>query len=264
MNDSKRRAAVALGFFDGLHIAHRAVLDAALAGRDRGFTPVVRLFDAPPAEILTGRAVPRLLTDADRDRLLTNRGFALHKISFAEIRELSPEAFVREILTDRLQAGAVSCGYNYRFGKYGAGDETLLKALCGQNGIDVTVLPELDLGGEPVSSTRIRALVQEGELETANALLGRPLLFTAPVFSGDHRGRLLGAPTINQYLPAGFVRPKRGVYVSTVRIGGRLYRGVTNVGSRPTFDGGGERSETYILGYSGDLYGQRVTGGGVR
>lgn len=264
MNDTNRRVSVALGYFDGLHLAHRAVLDAALAGRDRGLTPVVLLFDAPPAEVLTGRAVPRLLADADRDRLLTNRGFALHKIRFAEIRELPPEAFVREILADRLRAGAVSCGYNYRFGKSGAGDETLLKALCAQYGIAVTVLPELDLGGQPVSSTRIRALVQNGDVEAANALLGRPLLFTAPVFSGDHRGRLLGAPTINQYLPAGFVRPKRGVYVSTVRIGDSLYRGVTNVGSRPTFDGGSERSETYILGFSGDLYGQSVTVGLLR
>ena len=86
MNDTNRRVSVALGYFDGLHLAHRAVLDAALAGRDRGLTPVVLLFDAPPAEVLTGRAVPRLLADADRDRLLTNRGFALHKIRFAEIR----------------------------------------------------------------------------------------------------------------------------------------------------------------------------------
>lgn len=261
MKQQSSKTAVALGYFDGLHIAHQKVLDAALAKKAEGLIPSVLLFDVPPAEALTGQKIPRLMTDADRDRVLENRGFAPRRIRFAEIRDLTPEQFVREILQKELDAAFVCCGYNYRFGKHGAGDATLLTALCEQAGIDVFVLPETDELGEPVSSSRIRRLVQNGDMDAAVRLLGRPLLFTAPVFSGDHRGRTLGTPTINQYLPEGFIRPKFGVYVSDVLVGDRILRGVTNIGSRPTFDGESVRSETYILDYSGNLYGQDVTVG---
>ena len=261
MKQQSSKTAVALGYFDGLHIAHQKVLDAALAKKAEGLIPSVLLFDVPPAEALTGQKIPRLMTDADRDRVLENRGFAPRRVRFAEIRDLTPEQFVREILQKELDAAFVCCGYNYRFGKHGVGDATLLTALCEQAGIDVFVLPETDELGEPVSSSRIRRLVQSGDMDAAVRLLGRPLLFTAPVFSGDHRGRTLGTPTINQYLPKGFIRPRFGVYVSDVLVGDRILRGVTNIGSRPTFDGESVRSETYILDYSGDLYGQDVTVG---
>ncbi len=261
MKQQSSKTAVALGYFDGLHIAHQKVLDAALAKKAEGLIPSVLLFDVPPAEALTGQKIPRLMTDADRDRVLENRGFAPRRVRFAEIRDLTPEQFVREILQKELDAAFVCCGYNYRFGKNGAGDASLLSALCEQAGIDVFVLPETDELGEPVSSSRIRRLVQSGDMDAAVRLLGRPLLFTAPVFSGDHRGRTLGTPTINQYLPKGFIRPRFGVYVSDVLVGDKNLRGVTNIGSRPTFDGESVRSETYILDYSGDLYGQDVTVG---
>ncbi len=257
----KRKAAVALGYFDGIHIAHRAVLGAALAQKENGLVPTVLVFDEPPAEALTGVPVPRLMTDADRDRLLTAQGFTLKRACFREIKDLPPERFVDEILARDLKAAFVSCGYNYRFGKNGEGDASVLKTLCEARGIEVSILPETDLDGSPVSSSRIRRLVEDGDMDAAVRLLGRPLTFTSPVFTGDRRGRLLGAPTINQYLPARFVRPKRGVYVSDVLLDGVWKRGVTNIGSRPTFDGLSFRSETFILGFEGDLYGKDVTVG---
>ena len=257
MSSKQPDRAVALGYFDGLHIAHLRVLDAAREGaKEKDLVPGVLLFDRPPAEVVTGVAVPRLMTDADRDETLRDWGFELLNAAFASIRELSPEAFVSQILCKKLGAKLVSCGYNYRFGKGGAGDAAALGALCAARGIETRVVTERDLFGAPVSSSRIRSLVEEGRLEEAGALLGRPLRFSAPVFRGDRRGRLLGTPTINQYLPAGFVTPRFGVYVSEVLLDGKAYRAVTNVGSRPTFGEGSVRSETYILGFEGDLYGR--------
>jgi riboflavin kinase/FMN adenylyltransferase len=258
MCDKKENLALALGYFDGLHIAHQKVLSAALEQQKNALTPAVLLFDRHPASVLTGIEVPRLLTDADRDALLASMGILPVKLCFAEIKDLTPEAFVEEILCERLSCAFVSCGFNYRFGKGGAGTAELLQTLCEAKGIDVSVSPQVTLRGEPVSSSAIRRAVAAGETEKAVAMLGRPLTFTAPVFSGDHRGRTLGTPTVNQYLPEGFVTPAFGVYASVTEINGVRCPSVTNIGSRPTFGGGTVRSETHIIGFSGDLYGRTL------
>lgn len=258
MNEFRNKRAVALGYFDGLHIAHKRVLDAALAQKDRGLTPAVILFDEPPVKVLKGINVPRLMTDEDRDQALREMGFELIKISFNAIKDESPENFVRNTLVKQWNVSFVSCGYNYRFGKNGAGSAQSLLSIAQKEKIDVHISEELCLFGESVSSTRIRKAVENGETALAAALLGHPLYFTAPVFSGDHRGRLLGSPTINQFLPENFVVPKFGVYTSLVEVKGKIHLGVTNVGNRPTFNGQSVRSETYILDFEGDLYGENI------
>ena len=258
MCEQKENLALALGYFDGLHIGHQKVLSAALEQQKNGLTPAVLLFDRHPASVLTGRQVPRLLTDADRDALLSSMGIKPVKLRFADLKDLSPEAFVEKILCARLSCAFVSCGFNYRFGKGGAGTAALLQTLCAAKGIGVSVSPQVTLGGEPVSSSAIRRAIAAGETEKAVAMLGRPLTFTAPVFSGDHRGRTLGTPTINQYLPEGFVTPAFGVYASVTEANGVRYPSVTNIGARPTFGGGTVRSETHIIGFSGDLYGRTL------
>ena len=258
MNEITERLALALGYFDGLHIAHEAVLRAALEQKNTGLTPAVLLFDRHPESVLSGREVPKLLTEEDRDALLVSMGFRLVKLSFAEIKDLAPETFVRDILRDRLGCAYVSCGYNYRFGKGGAGNAALLQTLGKENGIAVSVCPQVTLNGEPVSSSAVRAAVAEGDMCKVTAMLGRPLSFTAPVFKGDRRGRTLGTPTVNQYLPQGFIIPAYGVYASVTQIEGVTYASVTNIGARPTFGGGSVRSETYIIGFSGNLYGRNV------
>lgn len=258
MDENNKKRALALGYFDGLHIAHQKVLSAALEQQKNGLTPAVLLFDRHPASVLTGRQVPRLLTDEDRDALLSSMGILPIKLCFAELKDLTPEAFVEEILCGRLSCAFVSCGYNYHFGRGGTGTAALLQALCAGEGIAVSVSPQVTLEGEPVSSSAIRRAVAEGETEKAAAMLGRPLMFTAPVFTGDRRGRTLGMPTINQYLPEGFVTPAFGVYASVTDVSGRRYPSVTNIGDRPTFGGGTVRSETHIIGFSGDLYGKTL------
>ena len=252
------RAAVALGFFDGLHLAHRRVLESAAAQKENGLRPRVLLFDDHPQHVLNGKTVPQLLQTEKRDALLREMGLTPVGCSFERIRNKAPREFVEQILSGELNAAFVACGYNYRFGKDGAGDAALLQTLCAEYDIKVCVCPELDIDGEPVSSTAIRRAIEAGEAEKAARLLGRPFSFAARVVAGDHRGRLLGTPTVNQPLPPELVTPRPGVYVSRVSFDGKTYTGVTNVGPRPTFQAPEVRSETYILDFDGDLYGQTV------
>ncbi len=257
MTDTSPRA-VALGYFDGLHRAHMAVLRRTLAAQERGYIPAVLLFDRPPAEVLRGTAVPRLTTEADRRARLSDMGFTLIDESFERIRALSPAAFVQGYLKKELNAAEVVCGYNYTFGAGGRGDADLLKTLCAENGIAVSVCPPLRFRGEDISASRIRRAVISGDMEEAVEMLGAPLSFTAPVFHGDGRGRGLNAPTANQFLPDGFIVPKYGVYASLVRFDGQTFPAVTNVGVRPTFHGDSLRCETHIMGFSGSLYDRPV------
>ncbi len=258
-NSVKTEYSVALGFFDGLHRAHGTVLRSALdAARLTGLTPAVLLFDEHPRTALTGDAVPSLLTKAERDERLRKMGFTLLFVSFKEIMNMSPEEFVSKILCERYPAGALSCGFNYNFGKNASGNTSLLRQLCAEREISLSVCPEFTLKGQTVSSTEIRRALENGEIEKANEMLGFPFGFTSPVFTGDQRGRLLGAPTINQYIPEELIVPEFGVYASKVYFEGKEYVGVTNIGARPTFGQGSVRSETYIVDFSGDLYGREV------
>lgn len=257
MNDSNKRA-VALGFFDGLHTAHIAVLRKALAQRENGLIPAILIFDRHPAEVITGKEVKRLMTTEKRDEMLRALGFEIIRIRFESIKDMSPEAFVSDILVRQLNAGYVCCGYNYRFGKNGEGNSTLLTSLCAAENIGIGVCEQITVNGRTVCSTAIREAAAEGDMQTVRLMLGRPLEFCTSVFSGDKRGRLLGAPTANQYLPENFVIPKFGVYASVVELDGTEYAAVTNIGNRPTFDGVSLRSETYIIGFSGDLYGRYI------
>ena len=254
---TETKRAIALGFFDGLHLAHRRVLDTARSAA--GFRPAALLFDRAPQEVLTGAPPQRLMTAADQRARLREMGFEILEASFAALRDLSPEAFVREYLARELKAGFVACGFNYTFGRDGAGDAALLQRLCAEAGVSVSVLPAVKLDDAVISSSAVRAALRAGEPERAAVMCGAPFSFAAPVVHGERRGRLLGAPTANQILPAELVVPKCGVYAADVTLpDGRTLRGVTNIGSRPTFQGVGVRSETFLPGFSGDLYGETL------
>lgn len=249
--DEKR--AIALGTFDGLHLGHMRVLEGT---KQFGFLPSALLFSEHPAKALCGKMPPMLVTDAKRDALLQEMGIAPLKTDFREIMSLSARAFVREILQKHFHAGAVSCGENYTFGKDRAGTPEVLQDLCAEFGIQLFVTPTAEALGAPVSSTRIRGYLQNGEIESENALLGRRFSYAFAVVHGDERGRTLNFPTINQFFPSDFVVPKYGVYASQVYIDGAYHASVTNIGVRPTIGTKTPRSETCILGFSGDLYGQ--------
>ena len=248
--------AAALGSFDGLHRGHCAVVEKVL---DRpGEMPAVDTFDQNPSAVLCGRSVPLLMTNGEMARQLQKMGVgALYLLPFSHICHLPPEAFY-DRLAGTLQVKTLSCGFNFRFGEKGAGDTDLLQRLCDRDGIRLFVSEAVRDQGEPVSSTRIRRMIENGDMKSAARLLGRPFSFCFPVEHGRMLGRTLGIPTINQAMPPNFILPPFGVYASVVTVEGKRYTGVTNIGVKPTVGSDHVLSETWILEYTGDLYGQNV------
>ena len=249
--------AVALGSFDGLHTGHKKVIASALSMRASGLLPVILLFDEHPQAVL-GKAPDEILQKHIRDRILSEYGIKAVTVPFREIYKMTPEEFFNGILIKELGAKALCCGENYRFGKDGAGDSGVLSALCKEAGVKLDVSESVNYYGSPVSSTRIRKAIKQGRITLAGKMLGRPFCYDGTVEGGDRRGRLMGAPTANQYFPADFIVPAFGAYASSVTAGGREYCGVTNIGVRPTFGKTALLSETHIIDFEGDLYGENI------
>lgn len=255
----EKRTAIALGSFDGLHRGHMSVIACALEmKKEHGFSPVVLLFDIHPMQALRGKAPDRILQNSLRDEIINKTGAEVKIISFEEIKDMSCREFFEEILIKKLNAGGVCCGMNYRFGKGSEGGCEILAELCREFGTELKIATSVDHEGKPISSTRIRNAVENGNIPLANAMLGRNFCYRLTVVSGHQRGRLIGAPTINQRFEKGFVIPKKGVYASSTLVDGVHYPSVTNIGLRPSFENEDFRSETCILGFSGDLYGREI------
>ena len=242
------KTAVALGNFDGVHIGHGAVIEAAV---NSDGMPVILSFDGAVRE--------KIMTDSLKKRELEKLGAeALVLLDFAAVRDMSPSEFVCEILVGKLGALTVCCGFNYRFGKNAVGDTELLTKLCGQKGIGVIVRQGVSIGGETVSSTLVRKHLKAGSIEQAEELLGHAYSYDFLVTEGKRLAREMGFPTLNQPFPVDMLVPKAGVYASLSRVGSNWLRSVTNIGTQPTVDGKNNISETYIPGYNGDLYGQNI------
>ncbi len=254
------RGAVALGFFDGLHIGHAAVVSRTLSYQQEGLCPCVFTFTMDGGHPAAKSTANALTTERQKEQLLKNWGVRLVLCpDFSEFHAMEPESFVDEILVRRLNANAACCGEDFRFGKKAAGDVGQLAALCQARGIRLDVVPPVTFEGERVSSTRIRHLLGEGRVADANRMLGRAFGYDFTVVRGKQLGRKLDSPTINQRLPDGFVPLRHGVYASVSFAGGAWHPSVTNIGLRPTVeDTTAVNSETYICGFSGDLYGARV------
>lgn len=260
MTDKKLNngCAVALGNFDGLHIGHLAVIDRTIALAGESMTATVMLFDEHSMKAVTGAAPPRLITEEERADIFKKNGIEPFVISFSRIKDFSPKEFVEKVLVSELDARIVVCGFNYRFGNKAKGDAKLLEEICIEKGIKCVIINEVVKDGMPVSSTAIRNAVECGDIEKANAMLGRSFGYCTEVINGDKRGRTWGFPTINQKLPEGIVVPKFGVYESIVTVEGQSYSGVTNIGLRPTVGTEKVLSETHILSFDGVLYGKKV------
>ena len=248
--------AAALGSFDGLHLGHRQVIGNTLSVP--GLRPAVITFQQNPSVSLQKKPVPLLTTNEQKLALLKEMGVeVVYLLPFDRIRDMEPEDFV-EALYRICRVQALSCGFNFRFGKNGRGDAGLLKELCREKGIELSVTPPVSVAGETVSSTRIRACLEQGDVQQAGQLLGRPFGYDFEVTHGRQLGRTWGTPTINQPFPAGYVLPRFGVYASLVEVEGQKYYGVTNIGVKPTVGSDCALSETWIPEFSGDLYGKKV------
>ncbi len=246
-------AAVALGAFDGLHKGHMAVIRAAVQ-KSGSLQSAVFTFARSPsgkAELLTGEEKEKLLKEAGVRRM--------YSLKFSELKDWEARRFVQEILFEKCGAKLLCCGEDFRFGKGREGDVSLLGQLCERQGVSLIVAPPVKEGGEKISSTRIRLAVEQGEISLANKLLGRPFGFWEEVIHGNHiGGPVLGAPTLNQTVPENFCLPPFGVYSSWVQVEGAFFYGVTNIGVKPTVGSDRVLAETYLPGFSGDLYGQKV------
>lgn len=248
---------IALGTFDGLHKGHEAVLNAALGFE--GLTPIAVTFNEPPKRQTTGSFIPMLMDSKLKNQKLLKMGFAeIHVLQYSEIHFLTPKQFL-DGLCEKYNVKAFVCGFNYRFGNGGVGDAAYLSSYCHEREIEAVVCPNTLVSGQTVSSTLIRSLISCGNVSFANMLLNDPFSFESTVLHGDERGRVMGFPTANQELDANLVEPKYGVYATSVVVDGREYPAVTNIGIRPTFVLKKPISETYILGFEGELYGKSVT-----
>ena len=254
-----RPLSIALGNFDGVHIGHRRLLQCAreAAGLIPGCASAAWTFSALAKE---NPAVPSLTDPQEKLRQFAAAGleYAIFE-DFETVRHCTAAEFTEEYLLGTLSAAAVICGFNFRFGRGGTGDAALLSRILAGHSIPLTVGDPVMAGCTVVSSTRIRAAVADGDMETAAALLGRPFSICFPVLYGNQLGRTLGLPTINQNFPAGHIIPCRGIYACVCTVDGRRFAGVANVGIRPSVPGDGHiNCETHILDYSGFLYGKSV------
>jgi riboflavin kinase/FMN adenylyltransferase len=257
-----RGASVALGNFDGMHRGHVEVLRAAHAARPDA--PRAALTFAPhPREFFRPDDPPfRLMLEAERAAALEAEGIEiLYELTFDRAFSLlSAEAFIEEVLDRGIGAAHLACGADFAFGHRRGGGVAMLRAAAGARGIGLSIVPHLDDAEGPISSSRIRRLLQDGYPERAAALLGRPHAIRGVVAHGDARGRTIGFPAANVALGR-HLEPARGVYAVTVRLAdGRMVKGVANIGRRPTVaEGAISRLEAHLFDFSGDLYGQEIT-----
>ncbi len=242
-------SAAALGFFDGLHPGHEAVIRSAC---ESGHAGVVLTIGSRQ------RMESRLLIDDDRNTLLERMGAdILTAPPFEEICAMTGEEFFRSVLMEKLHARKVVCGYNFRFGCGASCSAEDLYAMCAEAGVECVVIPQVTAGGEAVSARRLRSLLDDGNVAEYASVLGRRYSYRLEVVTGQKLGRKLGFPTVNQNLPEYLHLPRYGVYASVVRTPDGVVRpAVTNIGVRPTVGSPVPLSETWIMNYDADLYGQ--------
>lgn len=252
----KSPAVFALGNFDGVHTGHGKVLNKAIEkARKNGAASVAWCLSSPS----TVSKKELLCTREEKIKLLEDVGceYAVFE-DFDLIKDMSPDEFVSEYLVANGCSFAV-CGFNFKFGKGAVGDSETLSTLCIANGIGSCTVDAALLNGEVISSTAIRKLIAEGNVEKAEELLSHPYFFSEKVSHGRNLGASFGFPTLNLSLEGGKCVPKHGVYFSLTEIGGKIYKSVSNIGNRPTVGGHDVRLETHIIGAGGDFYGETVT-----
>ena len=257
--ESSEPTAVAVGFFDGVHRGHQAVINAALAHKAEGLKTCVFSFSMSGSSPAAKKGAKLLQTPTLKAQTIADMGADwLLLPDFSAFMGFSPEQFAIEGLLKGMNAKIVCCGYDYRFGKGACAGAEDLKRFLSPYGVKIEQVGAVLDNGEPISSTRIRAALSEGKAEEAARLLGRPFAIDFPVERGMQLGRKLGFPTANQRIEPAFAALRFGVYATRVTIDGKSYPAVTNVGVKPTVGSDFIGAESFILDWSGDIYGKNL------
>lgn len=267
---------IALGNFDGIHRGHRQVINSILNsfdGVERQGVKTVVSFSPHPQEFFTGNHRALLTPFAEKKEYLHSIGVEeLCLLPFnTEMARLTPREFVESVLMEELQVCSISVGQNFRFGHRRAGTTEDLKAIAAEHNIPVYIAPLYRCGGDRISSSAIRKALSDGDIDTANRLLGRPYALIGAVVEGQQLGRTIGFPTANLDLPPNKFLPRQGVYAVNVLIHSESVSthspsssqmslpGVMNIGTRPTVEGLQQTTEVHLLDWTGDLYGKTLT-----
>ncbi len=262
MGTMKDKTIYALGFFDGVHLGHAALLSACreMAQAEQCRAGVVTFLGHPDTLVL-GITPTLINTPEDRKKLLTEQ-FSMDTVTELlfdrTLMNMPWEEFFHRLIHE-WNAGGLVCGDDFRFGQGGKGTAQALYEACMQTGIPCRIIPEQTMDGVRVSSSHIRALLEQGLVTQANRFLGHPHILSGCVQEGKHLGRTIGIPTANLRYPQNLIGLPFGVYACNVHADGKIYRAVTNIGTRPTVDGKDVTVESWLQHYDGDLYGKHIT-----
>lgn len=246
---------VALGTFDGVHLGHQKVIECAL---EFGLPVVIVTFKQNPQSVIKKSEKLQIYSQTIADEIFAELGaYKVVRLDFEKVMNYSPDEYL-DFIKNEIGAKNIVFGFNFRFGKGAKGNKETAQDYCARYSLGLKVCDEVCVDGETVSSTRIRAAIANGDMELAEKLLGRKYMYDFAVCHGEKRGRTIDIPTANQPFEDSFLLPRFGVYASLVTVDKMQYHGITNIGKRPTFPLENAVSETYIDGFSGDLYGKRV------
>ncbi len=258
-----KNSAVALGEFDSIHKGHMEIIRKTVSyAKENGLLSIVIMFENNPANLISGKNILPVNTLKNRYEILESLGVdAVLSLKFDKnIMDMPHYDFFEEIICKWADAKYLSVGFNYRFGKGGKGDNSYLSKVCKEKGITLNIIQEVKVLGDTVSSTRIRKLLENGMIEEANLLSGRPFSIEGVVEKGNQLGgSLLGFPTANIRLPEDSIIPKYGVYIVEAELSGKRYKAFTNIGERPTVNKKEAVIETHIFDKDfGPLYGEEI------
>lgn len=254
--------AIALGKFDGMHRGHQLLLNEILSHKKEGYLSAVFTFDVSPARVVKDTWDGLLMTRKERLDFLSEMGIdAVIEYPFTkEFSRMEPEAFVRDILIGQMDMRILVVGEDFRFGRNQTGDVRLLQAMSQVFGFQLIVIQKRRDGDRIISSTAIKELVKHGQMEEAAAMMGHPYMISGEVCFGNRLGRTIGYPTANLPVSGEKVLPPLGVYAAEIQIGENSYKGIANLGKKPTVqEAGGPGLEVFIFDFDGELYGQDMS-----
>lgn len=259
---TEEKSAVAIGKFDGIHLGHQKLLSYILEQKEQGYQAAVFTFDPPPSVFFGNKGTKELMTREEKRMAFQRMGvdllveFPLNEHTAA----ILPEDFIERILVGQLHARYIVAGTDVSFGDKGAGNCMLLSSMSASYGYEVRIIDKICFGGREVSSTYVKEEVEKGHMEEAAALLGAPYSVSGEIIRGKQFGRTIGMPTVNLLPPDEKLLPPNGVYYSEVLIRGKRYRGITNIGYKPTVSEDRKTGvETYIYHFGQDIYGEKIT-----